>query len=81
MASGTDIHADAEAPHATKFTWFHQAPGATAFQVVATKAGASFTLHNQPRGLHRLKAAGCNAGGEGPASAIVEVTVASQQVG
>jgi hypothetical protein len=79
MVSGTEIHADATALHATKFTWFHQAPGSPAFLVIATGAPGSLTLHNQPPGVHRLKAAGQNAGGEGPLSAAVEVTIAQQQ--
>ena len=78
MASGTEIHADATALHATKFTWFHQAPGSPAFLVIATGAPGSLTLHNQAPGVHRLKAAGANSGGEGAPSAAVEVTIAQQ---
>ena len=79
MVSGTEIHADATALHATKFTWFHQAPGSPAFLVIATGAPGSLTLHNQPPGVHRLKAVGANSGGEGAPSAAVEVTIAQQQ--
>lgn len=80
MVSGTDLHLDVAAPHASKFTYLQQAPGAAAFVVVVIDSPLShLTLHNQAPGLHRFKVIGRNSTGEGPESVIAEVTVAQQQ--
>ena len=81
MAVNGEIHLDCTAPHATKFTYLHLAPGATAFVVVLADSPDEFlTLHNQPPGLHKFKAIGRNSRGEGPDSAIVEIAVSVAQV-
>jgi hypothetical protein len=79
MASGGDIHVDAAAEHATKYTFLHQPPGSPIFLVVVTDSPENhLTLHNQPPGVHRFKASGSNSDGDGPEGAVVEVTVAQQ---
>jgi len=79
MASGGDIHLDVAAEHATKYTFLHQPPGSPIFLVLVTDSPEShLTLHNQPPGVHRFKASGSNSDGDGPESAVVEVTVAQQ---
>ena len=79
MASGGDIHLDAAADHATRYTFLHQPPGSPIFLVLVTDAEENhLTLHNQPPGVHRFKASGSNSQGDGPESAVVEVTVAQQ---
>lgn len=79
MAQNGDIHFDCTATHATTFTYLHQAPGASAFVVVEADTKAkSLTLHNQPPGLHRFKAVPRNSTGEGPESAIAEITIAAR---
>ena len=81
MVAGGTIHFDCAAPHATRFAYLHQPPGAPGFAVLAADtAEASVTLANQPAGVHRFQAVGRNSGGDGPASVVVEVTVAAQQV-
>jgi hypothetical protein len=81
MASGGDIHLDAQAEHATRYTFLQQTPGSPAFVVVlADSPDGHLTLHNQVPGVHRFKAVGRNSDGEGPESAIVEVTVAQSAV-
>ena len=80
MASGGDIHIDAAAEHATKYTFLHQPPGSPIFLVLVTDAEENhLTLHNQPPGVHRFKASGSNSDGDGPEGAAVELTVAQQQ--
>ena len=82
MVSGTDIHFDCAAPHATRFTYLHQTPGASGFVVVVAETPeASLTLHGQIAGLHKFKALGRNSRGTGPESAVAEVTVAAENVG
>lgn len=79
MAQNGDIHFDCAAQHASTFTYLHQAPGASAFVVVVADTKVkSLTLHNQPPGLHRFKVVPRNSTGEGPESAIVEITIAAQ---
>ena len=79
MASGSDIHIDAAAEHATKFTFFHKPPGSPIFLVVVTDSEENhITLHNQPPGVHIVKAYGTNSDGDGPQSVEVNVTVAQQ---
>jgi hypothetical protein len=81
MSSGRDIHLDANAEHATRYTFLQQTPGSPAFVVVlADSPDGHLTLHNQVPGVHRFKAVGRNSDGEGPESAIVEVTVAQSAV-
>jgi hypothetical protein len=78
-ADGT-IHFDVAADHGTKFTYLHKAPGQAAFVVVVTDSPEShLTLHNQAPGVHEFKAIGRNSRGEGPESAVAQVTVAQQQ--
>ena len=80
-AAGGGIHFDCAAPHATKFTYLHQPPGAPAFFVVlADSPEKSLTLHNQPAGLHKFKAIGRNSRGEGAESAVAEITLSAEQV-
>ncbi len=77
--SGGDIQFSCSAPNATRYTILHQPPGATAFVVlVADTAEESVTLHGQPAGQHKFKVIGRNSRGEGPESAVTEVTVAAQ---
>jgi hypothetical protein len=72
-----DIHFDANAPGATRYTYLQQAPGAPAFVVVlADSPNSSFTIHAQAAGVHKFKVVPSNSRGEGPESAVVEVTVA-----
>lgn len=77
IASNGTIHADCSAPHATSYTWLQLSPGAPAFVVVLADATEThITLNGQVAGLHKLKCIGRNSRGDGPESAIVEVTVA-----
>ena len=79
MASGTDLHLDIEAEHATKFTYLHQAPGSPIFVVVVTDSPSNqLTLHGQAPGVHRVKGFGSNSGGDGPESPVAEITIAQQ---
>ena len=79
MAADGVIHFDAVAEHATKFTYLHKSPGTPAFVVVVTDSPeAHLTLHNQAPGVHEFKVIGSNSRGEGPESAIAQVTVAQQ---
>ncbi len=81
MVAGGDIHFDCAAPHATRYTYLQQAPGSATFLVVELETTeAHLTLHGQPAGVHRFKAVGKNSRGEGPESAVVEVTVAASNV-
>jgi hypothetical protein len=78
ITSNGDIHFDCAAQYATRYTYLHQAPGSPAFVVaVADTPQTSFNLHGQPAGVHRFKAFGSNAAGQGPESAVVQVTVAA----
>ena len=78
MTSNGAIHFDCAAQYATRYTYLHQAPGSPAFTVaVADTPQTSFNLHAQPAGVHRFKAFGSNAAGQGPESAVVQVTVAA----
>jgi hypothetical protein len=77
MVMGRKVHFDCTAPHATRFTYLHQAPGSPTFVVLfAETTETSVTLEDQPPGLHRFKAFGSSSDGEGPESAVVEITVA-----
>jgi hypothetical protein len=81
MASGSDVHLDAHAENATRYTFLQQSPGSPGFVVVlADSRDGHLTLHNQVPGVHRFKAVGRNSGGEGPESAIVEITVSQSAV-
>lgn len=78
-ATGGDLHFDCKALYATHFTYLQQTPGAGAFVVVVADTKVrSLTLHHQPPGLHRFKAVPRNSLGEGPESAIAEITIAAQ---
>lgn len=80
MAVNGEIHLDCTAPHATKFTYLHLAPGAPAFVVVLADTPEDFlTLHNQSPGLHKFKAIGRNSRGDGAESAIVEIALSLAQ--
>lgn len=79
IVSGGTIHWDCTALHATKFTYLHMPPGSPVFVVLfADSPLKSVTLFNQIVGLHRIQAIPRNSGGEGEASAVVEITVAAQ---
>lgn len=79
LADGNTIHFDCTAPHATKFTYLHLAPGAPDYEVVAENTPEkSVTLENQAPGLHWFKAVSANAGSTGAASAPVSVEVAAE---
>jgi hypothetical protein len=79
ISAGT-IHFRVSAPGATRYTYLHEAPGVAAFVVVlADSPEASFALPAQPVGLHRFKVIGSNSQGNGPESAVAEVTVAQSQ--
>ena len=78
MVERDTIHFDCDAPHATKFTYLHLAPGAPDYVVVAEdSAEKSVTLANQVPGLHWLKAVPGNANSTGPVSAPVSVEIAA----
>ncbi len=80
LVSAGTIHLDCTAPHATRYAYLHMPPGATEFLVLfADSPLKSLTLENQAPGLHRFQAIPRNAGGEGEASAVIEITVAQQQ--
>jgi hypothetical protein len=80
MVQDRTVHFDCDAPHATKFTYMYQAPGSPVFVVVtALTKERSFTMANLGPGVHRFKAFGRNAGGEGAESAVLEVTIAQEQ--
>ena len=81
MVSGSDIHFDAAAEHATRYTYLHQAPGSSVFLVaVADTPSSAFTLHGQAPGAHKFKVIGSNASSQGEESAAVEATVAQAAV-
>jgi hypothetical protein len=81
MVANGDIHFDCSAAYATRYTYLHQPPGSPAFVVaVADTPETSFNLHGQAAGVHRFKAFGMNAAGQGPESAAVQVTVAAMAV-
>ena len=78
MASNGDIHFDCSAQYATRYTYMHQRPGAEAFVVfLADTPLTSINLHGQPAGMHRFKAFGSNAAGQGQESPVMEITVAA----
>ncbi len=80
IVAGRVIHFDCHAPHATRFTYLHQPPDSPVFVVLfADSPLKSLTLQNQLVGLHRFQAIPRNAGGEGQASAVFEITVAAAQ--
>ena len=80
IVAGGVIHFDCAALHATRFTYLHQPPGSPVFVVLFADAPLrNLTLPNQPAGLHRFQAIPRNSGGEGLASAVVEITVAQAQ--
>jgi hypothetical protein len=73
------IHFDCAAANATPYTYFHQPPEATDFVVLlANTAETSVTLHAQPAGLHRFKAFGSNAQGQGPESEVAELNLSGE---
>lgn len=79
MVSGRMIHLHAAAAHATKFTFFHKAPGSPVFLVLVTESEeASFTLNDAAPGVHEFKAQGINSRGEGTESAVVQATIAQE---
>jgi hypothetical protein len=81
MVSGTDVHFDVTAAHATRFTYLHQPPGSPVFVVaLADSEQTSLTLHGLAPGQHGFKAFGSNSDGRGPDSAVTLVTVAQSAV-
>lgn len=77
MVSGQDVHFDFDAPHGTRFTVLHRAPGSPVFLVVVTEQKEkSITLHDLAEGGHQFKVVGVNSNGEGPESAVLTVQVA-----
>jgi len=80
IVSGGNIHFDVHAPGATRYTYLQKLPGAAAFVVVlAHSLETSFNLQGQPVGVHLFKAVPSNSRGDGPESAVVQVTVAAVQ--
>lgn len=76
IASGGAIHFDSAAEHATRFTYFHQVPGAADYQLLeADTETTSVNLQDQPPGKHRFKAIGGNAQGQGDESEVAEIEV------
>jgi len=81
MVSGQDVHFDFTAPHGTRFTVYHKAPGSPVFLVVVTETREkSITLHDLAEGEHQFKVVGINSDGEGPESAVTTVQVAEEAV-
>ena len=79
MVAGGTIHFDCAAPHATRFTYLHQPPGAAQFAVVfAETKTTSLTLPNQAAGTHLFKAFGSNSHGPGDDSPVVVAEVATE---
>ena len=77
--TGSTIHFHCAAPHATRFTYLHQPPGATQFAVVfADTKETSLTLPNQTAGTHLFKAFGSNTHGPGDDSPVVVAEVAAE---
>ena len=80
IVSGGNIHFDVHAPGATRYTYLQKLSGAAAFVVVlADSLETSFNLQGQPVGVHLFKAVPSNSRGDGPESAVVQVTVAAVQ--
>ncbi len=78
IVSGGTIHFDCAAEHATRFTYFHQPPGADDFQLIqADTEETSVTLGDQLAGLHRFKAFGSNSQGQGDESDVAQIEVAA----
>lgn len=79
MVSGTSAHFDVAAEHATRFTVLRKWPGSPVFLVVVAESRErSFTFDDLPVGVTQFKAYGSSSDGNGPESAIVEVTIAQQ---
>ena len=75
-ACGT-VRFDAEAPHATTFTYLHHKPGASEWATLqADTVETAVTVGGLTPGEHRFKAVGANAQGLGPESAEVVVVIA-----
>jgi len=78
VVAGNQIHVQANAEHATRFTYLQQVPGSNAFEVIlADTTQTSLTLFAQAPGQHVLKAFGINPSGPGPESEVVVVTIAA----
>ena len=79
MVSGSSVHFDFSAAHATHFTVLQQSPGSPAFLIVlAETEQRSFTAHDLPPGTYRFKVFGSNSKGEGAESAFIEITIAAE---
>lgn len=77
VVAGNTASFEAEAPHATAFTYLHKAPGDAVFSVVkANTAEKSMTLGGLTPGEHRIKAFGANSQGIGPESTEAVVAIA-----
>ena len=80
LVTGSTIHFDCDAPHATQFTYLHKAPGSAQYVVLlADTPEKSMTLFGQPAGEHRFKALGSNSQGVGPESQEAIATLAASQ--
>ncbi len=81
MVAGRELHFDVSAAHATSYTYYQLAPGASEWVAVLSNVPqTSLTLHDQPVGEHRFKAVGHSSRGSGAASAEAVVTVAEAAV-
>ena len=78
LVTGSTIHFDCEASHATQFTYLYKPPGTPQFVVLfADTPETSITLQDQPAGEHRFKAFGSNSQGVGEESEEAVITLAS----
>ena len=77
LADGGTVRFDAEAPHATTFTYLHQKPGASEWATLqADTVETAVTVGGLTPGEHRFKAMGANAQGLGPESAEAVAVIA-----
>jgi hypothetical protein len=78
--NGSTVRFEAEAPHATTFTYLHKAPGQQVFAVVqANTTEKVVSLAGLAVGEHSFKAFGANSQGIGPESAEAAVLVARRR--
>lgn len=76
--AGGDLVLDYEALHATTFTIYDKAPGASEFSALATGVIVkTFTIEAPSTGTHALKVLGHNSLGDGTESAVTSVLVAA----
>ena len=77
LVAGGTARFDAEAAHATSYTYLHKKPGEAVWAVVqANTPDTSVTLGGLTPGEHRFKAFGANAQGIGPESAEAVAAIA-----